>query len=500
MGYQERAVKGSVIVFCLGIIGAFVNYLVRVLYTRNMIQEDYGLFYAVVTLFLMLSMIKDFGLNASLVKFIPEFSVRKKHEKIKSFILLAIIFQLAFVALASLFLWLFSKKLSLSYFHSSQAQPAILLLLLYFFGNILYDTIRFSLQGFQHLGLFATMEPMRSIVVLVLSSFFFKLGHGFFSAIYAYVMVYYLLLLVYAPLFLKKVFPSFLRIRASINIGDLHRMFVFGIPLFLTTFFGMIITYTDTLMLTYYSGLTQVALYNVSLPTARLIGYFHVAIAAVLFPLTSELFAKKKIGHIKSLVTLLNRYILLFILPISLLLVTFPNLVITMLFGKAYVAAAGSLRILAIAFFFSVLLGTYYAIFSGIGETKLLTKITLIGALLNFFFNLFLIPSYGILGASLATLISFACMTCYAAYQVKNLVNVRLPLLEWSINLIIGIIFVLMMTILKNQLRLPVWTETALVIFIGGSLYLGLLFLFRLVNKDDVVFLKQTIGKFLPFR
>ena len=220
----------------------------------------------------------------------------------------------------------------------------------------------------------------------------------------------------------------------------------------------------------------------------------------MLFPLTSELFAKKKIGHIKSLVTLLNRYILLFILPISLLLVTFPNLVITMLFGKAYVAAAGSLRILAIAFFFSVLLGTYYAIFSGIGETKLLTKITLIGALLNFFFNLFLIPSYGILGASLATLISFACMTCYAAYQVKNLVNVRLPLLEWSINLIIGIIFVLMMTILKNQLTLPVWTETALVIFIGGSLYLGLLFLFRLVNKDDVVFLKQTIGKFLPFR
>ncbi|TSC60963.1 MAG: polysaccharide biosynthesis protein, partial [Parcubacteria group bacterium Gr01-1014_107] len=51
---------------------------------------------------------------------------------------------------------------------------------------------------------------------------------------------------------------------------------------------SMIIGYTDIMALTFFSGLKQVALYSIALPTARILMYIPDAIGDVLLPLTSE--------------------------------------------------------------------------------------------------------------------------------------------------------------------------------------------------------------------
>ena len=65
-----------------------------------------------------------------------------------------------------------------------------------------------------------------------------------------------------------------------------------GLPFFVTAIGDKVIVYIDTLMLTYFSTLTEVGIYNVVLPSAIIFLDIGGAIATVVFPMSSELWAK----------------------------------------------------------------------------------------------------------------------------------------------------------------------------------------------------------------
>jgi len=107
-------------------------------------------------------------------------------------------------------------------------------------------------------------------------------------------------------------------------------------------------------------------------------------------------------------------------LPFFLIISLFPEAVLNVLFGSAYAQAsvALALRILALGMFIHVFLGPNAATLIVMGRTKLNLMDNLIGAITNVSLNLLLIPPLGIIGAAIASTISFAVVNTLKSAQI----------------------------------------------------------------------------------
>jgi O-antigen/teichoic acid export membrane protein len=80
-------------------------------------------------------------------------------------------------------------------------------------------------------------------------------------------------------------------------------------------------------------------------------------------------------------------------------------------------------------------------------KTRIIMGIVVSGALLNLVLNIVLVPRIGILGAAIATLVSYAVIALALAVAARHLLRVRIP---WATILRAGSAAVLMWLALRN--------------------------------------------------
>jgi O-antigen/teichoic acid export membrane protein len=102
--YLRRVLKGGSYYFIGLLIAGIVAYSSKIILVRNLSPEDYGLFAAMFTTIAFFLFFRNFGLNISIGRFIPQFKVKKKYSEIKTSIISVLLFQLI---ISSLFVILF---------------------------------------------------------------------------------------------------------------------------------------------------------------------------------------------------------------------------------------------------------------------------------------------------------------------------------------------------------------------------------------------------------
>ena len=195
--YTKHAVKGTAVVFIVSILAGILGYIVRLVLARGLSVEDFGLFYAVFAFLALLGVFKSFGFDRSLIKFVPEFLHAKKYGFIKSSIIYATVFQLVTNFVIIILIYLLSNYLSLNLFHTHKADIVLKLMAIAFFIDSFVNTLKFSFQGFQKMVLFAGIDAVRMLVILIIIIIGLKLNYGMFSPIAAYIMAQIILLAVY---------------------------------------------------------------------------------------------------------------------------------------------------------------------------------------------------------------------------------------------------------------------------------------------------------------
>ena len=84
MSRERKLLFDASLVFVMGLLAAIFGYLIRVILSRQLSLEEFGLFYAVFTFVSFFIVFRDFGLGQALAKFIPQFLVKKEYGKIKA--------------------------------------------------------------------------------------------------------------------------------------------------------------------------------------------------------------------------------------------------------------------------------------------------------------------------------------------------------------------------------------------------------------------------------
>jgi O-antigen/teichoic acid export membrane protein len=122
-------------------------------------------------------------------------------------------------------------------------------------------------------------------------------------------------------------------------------------------------------------------------------------------------------------------------------------------------------------------------------KTNLIAIICAAGAFLNIILNIMFIPKFGILAASLTTLVSYVCifsLTWYFAFKEFQFK------IEWGF-IIKSVLSSLVMVLFIFLLNPKGLLDVILSVILGVLIYIILIFLFKGFGRKEIIFLKNFI-------
>jgi len=503
MTYTKKVVKGVLWVMTSSFLAAIFAYLVKLLIARNLSQENFGLTYGIVALFGLISIFAHFGLNETLSKYISEFRIKKQFSNIKFSIVFAFLTQLAVNAIATAIIFFSAHYLAIHYFKNPAAELIIKLFAITFFLAPFEFIVIAAFQGFQRIKLYSFATLMRPVFLFFATLILFFLGYNILSYPFAMIGVFALTFFVYIPIFFRNVFPEFSKIKLQFKKNLSKKLILFAIPVVISSSAFVVLSYTDTLMITYFKTLQDVAYYNVAVPTAQVLGLISTSVATVLLPISSEIWTKNKDLLIDA-AKKIYKFASIIILPASFALFSFSDFVIITLFGAEYAPASSALKILSIGGIFLTLGQINITFLYGTGKPRYNSIIVWVAAIINLCLNFYMVPRFGINGAAFSTAFSFGLMLLLSQLTVKRLMGIAedLPAILKTIGC--AIVFIASIYLLKNTLNISALPKIIISLLLASVIYVTLLLATKTISLAELrdiwraTFIQKRSAVYMP--
>ena len=487
----QKIAKGTSIIFIGTIIGMLLGFVGRIIIVRYTTQSEYGIFSLALVLLNIFAMISTLGLQSGVTRQIAYFRGKKDSEKVSGIVKSSI--QIALVAsiFFSIFLFFVSDIISVKAFHSPELSTPLKIFAVAIPFSVLIVIFTSIFQGFDRVAPNVYFQNiLRNVLLLSLLGIVILFGLSFLGLLYAYLASIALTCIAFAAYAAKKL-PVSVKGEKNTNAGSLRKeLLLFSLPLLAVSILGMVMTWTDTLMLGYFKTPDVVGLYNAALPLAHLIPIVLTSMLFLYLPIASQLYSQNLMNELRRNYAILTKWIFALTLPLFLIIFLFPETVLNILFGSRYIQADTALQILALGMFIHTFLGPNGATLMTAGKTRFLMWCSLIGAIMNIALNIFLIPPLGITGAAIASASSLAAINLLSSTYVYLLFRIH-PFTKNYIKPISTSIFLvfIIFTLVKNLFRvIPFWLLLILFILFLGAYGLSIL-LTKSFDKEDIMML-----------
>jgi O-antigen/teichoic acid export membrane protein len=405
----RRTARNSLFGFAGFLYPALVTLVVTPFVLHRLGVEGYGILSlaAVVAGFLALL---DFGMAPSLVKFGAEFAATPKRRRINDLMGAGLLFYACVGIVGGTVLVALGLFFASNVFHlSAAARPDLRFALLVAAGQFVLAMLLTALSSltiaFQRFDIALGVRFVLTTLTSALTVGALFLGFGLRGVIVAAALEPVAGLLLFRFINARLV-PGF-RPLPRWDPPLLRTIFSFSSYAFAAGVSGVILFQLDKLLLGTLSSVADVTYYVVPGNLAQRLHAAVSALTGVLLPLTSGLFARHDIEHLRALYTRATRLILLFLLSVAIPAFVFAHKILQYWIGAAF-AEKSSLT-------FRILIGTYsvialtaipYYFALGSGRAKITAVYSAVAAAINVALMVVLIPRFGIVGAAVAYLIS----------------------------------------------------------------------------------------------
>ncbi|MFC1786428.1 flippase [Halobacteriota archaeon] len=440
----KKVVKGAGFGFIGAIIGRVFGYLTRIVLARSLGADYYGLLNLGLASFSIVAVIAAFGLGSGIIRYVSYYKGKGEEGKIKGTIYSALKINLPVALAFTYLLYSGSDWLAIHIFHDPTLSSVLKIFSFALPFSILAENFISATIGFQYLRYRiyvhdVSENAIRFIVIAILLS----LGFGLLGAAWGW-CISIMITPFLAFYFLEKRVFSILKTKTkSYPLGK--ELFSFSWPLLLGSFSGLVLGWSDTLMLGYFATSSDVGIYNAALPTAMLVLTIPSIFGIIFMPVVSELFSRGRYDDIRDIYSIVTKWILSLIIPAFLLMVLFAPSVLRIIFGTEYAGGASALVLLTSGYLLVSLFGLTASILEAYGRTKIIMGCTFFAAALNFILNLYLIPIYGITGAALATgssLAIFGIIQFLFVYRIAKMQPFRFNYLKPVLTSIFAVLIV----------------------------------------------------------
>ncbi len=484
--YSSKLLKGASIIFIASIISSLFGYLIRIFLARKLSPGEFGLFFAIYNVILLIGWIKGFGLNSAIGKYIPQYSVEKNNDGIKSILIFVTVFTLLSNLLFLAIIYFFPVDIITNYFQSDTAKSILLAL----FAYIFIDGFSNILNGYFLSVYRFVLYSLKDIIIrgVVLLFIIFAADLTVLEAAIAYAAASLLNLFVSLIYFFKSF--SFFQYKLKISKENSKELFKFGFPLMIRDFFGIIMARVDNLILVFFRPLVEVGIYNVILPTADMLLIFSRPFGRIMFPLSSELFSLNQYDKINSLLQKIQKHLLLLLIPFLVTLIVFSGFILKTLFGAEYEVGYIGLDLLAFGFLFNSLSIVSYSVLMGIGKQTSGAVATIASNILNAALTLLLVPYFGkfesgYVGAIIGTVISSIVLFFWISSILRKTINYTFPIKHTLILIFIGL-FIAGIGYFLRTTFLSMYLQIILFLVVLILIYPLLLLLFRMTSLSEI--------------
>jgi O-antigen/teichoic acid export membrane protein len=192
-----------------------------------------------------------------------------------------------------------------------------------------------------------------------------------------------------------------------------------------------------------------------------------------------------------------SRYVSFVVVPLALGLLATAKPALALFVGEAYIEGAGPLTILAGAFAFTLVGTVLGPMLLALGETRAVSMITISSVSFSLVAALILLPTWGMLGASMAR--GFAMIFSTALTVLVTGKKVKLELDNEAIvkSLIAGVI----MAAAVMVMQVPMYSKFLLPLYMvgGGIVYLLTLRVLKAARTEDIDLIRKYLGNRMNF-
>jgi O-antigen/teichoic acid export membrane protein len=489
--------KSSAIVFIGSLLSKLFFYIYRIMIARHYEPKVYGLFALSIMVIGWFRVFSGLGLKQGLLRSISLARGRKEKNKIQYLFTKSFLILIFTSILAGILLFFASEFIALKLFSS----PDLIIFLKFFslviplavLGECLLSVIRaYEKIGWYSfianiLGNLITLSILLFLIFFGVNSRSIPISYlvGSFSI---FIAAYFL-----CRIKLSEIFILDKKIDVSTNKRVFREMFSYSWPFL---FYGVVLfvfSWMDSFMIGIFRTVEDVGFYNAAVPLAWLLYLPLSLFGQLFFPLVTKEFSRDKLEVVKQLSQQVGKWIFMVAVPLFVLLMIFPGVFLN-LFGPEYLVAKNALRFLSIGALFSALFGISQELLSMKGKSKLILMNTVIAGVINIILNLILVPTHGINGAALATMISLIILNILffvQSYKHLSIIPFRKKILRITILILISTALLLFV---KSFVEMNLLS----LVFCGFffvAIYILLILITRCLDKKDVYVLRSIFSK-----
>lgn len=398
-----------------GIMTKAISFFLLPIYTRVLVPADYGVLELVYMVGSIIAILYGFMISSGYVR---EYYVNKDEEHRQ--ILLSSTFWFAFVNTMIILL--------LTFFFASELSR---LLFKFDYGDLFLKLIAISMAIHAHSIIFYNLlmvqEKSKKYISIQIITLLLTIGLTIYLIVFLRWSVKGVLIAQVIGRSIEFLILSILIMRISIrqiSLSAIKEMLKYSIPLIPLQLAAFVLNLSDRFFLQNYQNLDEVGLYSMGYRFASLVPLLAIiplkAYGPYIFSLTDD--TKK----CKKTIADFSRYYVAGVLFITLVISMFSREVIMIMIDKNYYSGWTVVYLLSLSYVFY---GTSNVLSVGIDivkKTWLKAFFWIMAALVNIGLNFLLIPSYGMIGASIATSISFLLVIFLYLIALKYIYPIEL--------------------------------------------------------------------------
>ena len=423
---------GQIVATVLG--AALILFLVRLLGPQR-----YGLLFLAVSILGFTKIFCEAGVANSGARYVAEYKERAP-EQIPHILRTSLLYNLGTLAVVAVVLIAGHQHIAALFDGTELASLLLYGVLFVVFGTLTTYT-RITLQGFEAIRLSASIHALNILGRFVVAIGLVILGYGVWGALTGYILGFALgSLLGLVALYLW--FYRGWETGVSIETGLRKRMAEYTMPLTATSTAKALDLHIDTILVGFFLNPVSVGLYVLAKQISQ---FLETPVYALGFSLAPTYGAEKARDNIQAAADLYEtslEYSLLVYIPAAAGLVLVAEPTIRYIFGSEYLGAVAVLQILAIYVIFRSLTTITENGLDYLGRARSRAIIKVVTVVLNIFLSILLIPRVGIIGAAIATTISYGLFSIATMYIVFSELRLGVSVLYkklFNIVLITGV-------------------------------------------------------------
>jgi O-antigen/teichoic acid export membrane protein len=472
-GLGSRALRNTVIVLAAKVVARLVALVTVLAMLRYLSPAPYGAFATLVNYTSIVSVVLDLGFN---VLFVREGArhpneIQRYLRNVMSLRLLMAVVSLVLLAAA-----LSANRLE------DLLLPGFLLMVLTSYSTLL----RNGLYAVQKLGFEALAVVLESLVLLTLVLFGIKTGRGLSYFVWAYAAQYAFSCAYFAVVLAAKRIAV---IGWQFELPLVREWFWKGLPFAFTFVLTILYFRIDQPLVYAFRPHVEAGLYGAAYKPFEALLFIPMTFLSVVFPVLS-IYHRERQSEFLDAVNRFFKAMLLIGWPMSVGIFVLAHPLNHLLFGTKYDLSEPALRVLSLSLGFAFVNNAFIGALSAADRQSSFTWAAGWSLVANLALNLALIPTFGYLGASWATVMTEIVLGFVAwMLTARHIGRVPVVRLSWRVVLA-GLIMGVAVFPLRDMGGLAI----AIPIVVGVVVYAVGVLLLRALTKDEIDWARRALA------